>query len=350
MERLKVKIAGGISLNSQKKRIWIWSAIITVLAMLAGCSASNDDGAGKMSIAANESPASAEMGSSGSSEEVASQSANADIKSTADGAGGTNQAAGGGFASETASGTEGFNQKIIYTAALSMQVDDLAAAATSLRNVIHQSGGYILQFQDTRHDGEIGASYTIKVPAAGFMPFIDRVEQIDHRDFERNIGGKDVSEEYVDLESRLKARQLVEERLLSMMDKAVKADDLLKFSQQLSEVQEDIERIKGRIRYLDNNVSFSTVELRMYQTDQSIKQAAIDNPHLGGRMSDALEGSTKVVLDGLKLLLVILAGALPVAVLLAVIAVPAVWLLRRKRRVIEGQQKLPEEEQQPPTL
>ncbi|MGM0879569.1 MAG: DUF4349 domain-containing protein [Bacillota bacterium] len=332
----------------QMKSVWFGAAIITVLAILAGCSSGNGGMSNSNSGPANKSAVSEAMSESPAAS--SGESLKADAKSDAEGADGTDQAAGGGFASETASGTEGFNQKIIYTAALSMQVDELAAAATSLRNVIQQSGGYILQFQDTRHDGEIGASYTIKVPAAGFMSFIDRVEQIDHREFERNIGGKDVSEEYVDLESRLKARLLVEERLLSMMDKAVKADDLLKFSQQLSEVQEDIERIKGRIRYLDNNVSFSTVELRMYQTDQSIKQAAINNPHLGGRMSDALAGSTEIVLDGLKLLLVILAGALPVAVLLAVIAVPALWFLRRKRRVIEGQQKLPEEEQQPPTL
>ncbi|WP_169083321.1 DUF4349 domain-containing protein [Paenibacillus sp. PL91] len=332
----------------QKKGLAAWAVVILWIGLLAGCSSGNFDTASnkasEQSALMNEAKSDSESnGNSGADQ------AEADTAVTTSGE--SESPAGGGFASETAAGTEGFNQKIIYTANLSMQVDELAAAATSLRNAIHQSGGYILQFQDTRHDGEIGSTYTIKVPAAGFMSFIDRVELIKHNDFERNIGGKDVSEEYVDLESRLKARQLVETRLLAMMDKAVKADDLLKFSQQLSEVQLEIERIKGRIRYLDNNVSFSTVELRMYQTDQTLKNESVKKPNLGGRMSDAITGSTKVVWDALNFLLVVLAGAVPVAAVGAVIAVPAFWLYRRKKKETKTAEKTDsDEEKLPPTL
>ncbi|MBD2870136.1 DUF4349 domain-containing protein [Paenibacillus sp. IB182493] len=265
----------------------------------------------------------------------------------ADGGAASDEAAGGGIAADALTGGEAYNQKIIYSASLTMQVDDVGAASSALRQAIGLSGAYIMQFQDTRHDGEIGASYTVKVPADGFMSFIDRIEQIEHRSFERNIGSKDVSEEYVDLESRLKARQLVEERLLSMMEKAAKADDLLKFSQQLGDVQEEIERIKGRIRYLDNNVAFSTVELRLYQTDQAIKQAGDGEPNLGTRLAEALAGSTKAVWEGLKFLLVAIAGAIPVIVVLAVVAVPAVWVSRRLRRPAKAVQVSPDEEREP---
>ncbi|CAM4145099.1 DUF4349 domain-containing protein [Paenibacillus alkaliterrae] len=329
----------------QKKGLYLWAVIIIVIGLLAGCSSSDRNMADSKTAGESQAGSAEENGSFANDSASASNEAlAADADKAADGSGDEDSVAGGGFASETAAGADGFNQKIIYTATLSMQVDELASAATTLRNAIHQSGGYILQFQDTRHDGEIGSSYTIKVPAAGFMSFIDRVEQIEHRNFERNIGGKDVSEEYVDLESRLKARELVEERLLAMMDKAVKADDLLKFSQQLGEVQEDIERIKGRIRYLDSNVSFSTVELRMYQTDQTVRLSSSENPHLGGRMSDAIEGSAKVVWEGLKLLLVIIAGALPVFAVLAVIAVPAIWLSRRRKRTAANRRSPADEE------
>lgn len=337
----------------QKKRMLLWTSImIIIIGMLAGCSSANNNG--ESSKAASDSDTTkaetAEGGGAMENSLAEADDASGDQAAEDQSTSATDSAAGTGFAAGTVSSEEGFNQKIIYTATLSMQVDELEAAATALRNAIHQSGGYILQFQDTRYDGEIGASYTIKVPAAGFMSFIDRVEGIEHKEFERNIAGKDVSEEYVDLESRLKASKLVEERLLAMMNSAVKADDLLKFSQQLSEVQERIEQFKGRIRYLDNNVSFSTVELRMYQTDQTIEQAKTGNSALGGRMSDALTGSTKVVWEGLKLLLIILAGALPVAAVLAVIVIPIIWLARRKRSHEQQIQTQPEEEQQPPTV
>lgn len=324
----------------------MWVVIVVLTLLMAGCSSANGDAAnskGNMSAQTGSPAAGSAAGDMISSDSEAAEEPAADGNST-------EPTSGGGFASGTAAGAEGFNQKIIYTATLSMQVDELASAATSLRNAIHQSGGYILQFQDTRHEGEVGASYTIKVPAAGFMSFIDRIEQIKHRDFERNIGGKDVSEEYVDLESRLKAKQLVETRLLAMMERAVRADDLLKFSQQLSEVQEEIERIKGRIRYLDNNVSFSTVELRLYQTDQALKNTSLKNPHLGGRMSDALTASSKVVWEAFNLVLVVLAGAVPVAAVLAVIVIPVIWLSRRKNKGKALKRVESDDEEQPPIL
>ncbi|OMF36964.1 hypothetical protein BK133_07030 [Paenibacillus sp. FSL H8-0548] len=316
----------------QKRAFAAWAIIVVLLGLLAGCSSANHDSADTASRSnSSESLSMAEKeGSvvSGTSYMVDSPS---DQKADADEGSAVNEA-GGGFAAETAADTGGLNQKIIYTATLSMQVDKLEDAATSLRNAIHQSGGYILQFQDTRHEGEIGSSYTIKVPAAGFMSFIDRIEQIKHDDFERNIGGKDVSEEYVDLESRLKAKQMVETRLLTMMETATKADDLLKFSDQLAGVQEEVERIKGRIRYLDKNVAFSTVELRMYQKDQTLEKTSVGEKQLGGRMSEAISGSTKVVWETLKLLLVVLAGAVPVVAVLVVIAVPSYWLMRRRKK------------------
>ncbi|CAM4509175.1 uncharacterized lipoprotein YehR (DUF1307 family) [Paenibacillus endophyticus] len=319
-------------MNRKNNRLFtILLVLMLALGLLAGCSSANgnmakSDGNGMTS---SQSLADSEAASEA---ESLTNDAKAD---SAPSANGTDEAiaVGGGLSSDTSSAElNGLNQKIIYTATLNMQVEALDAAATSLRNAIHQSGGYILQFQDTKHEGEIGSSYTIKVPASGFMSFIDRIEQIKHSSFERNIGGKDVSEEYVDLESRLKARQLVETRLLAMMDKAVKADDLLKFSDQLSVVQQEIERIKGRIRYLDTNVAFSTIELRMYQTNQNLNVEREEAKGLGGRMSDALASSTKVVWDAINLLLVVAAGAVPVLIVIALIGIPLYWIHRKRKR------------------
>jgi uncharacterized lipoprotein YehR (DUF1307 family) len=330
-----------------KKGILAFISIIVLIGMLVGCASSNMDSSSSKSSELAQTQSSAAGNFDSETSYVVNETAAMADGGPAEG-NGESKESGGGIDSQLAIGTDEFNQKIIYTATLSMQVDELASAATSLRNAIHQSGGYLLQFQDTKHEGEIGSSYTIKVPAAGFMSFIDRIEQIKHNEFERNIGGKDVSEEYVDLESRLKAKQLVEARLLTMMDKATKADDLLKFSQQLSGVQEEIERIKGRVRYLDNNVAFSTVELRMYQTNQTLKNKSLEQPHLGGRMSDALVNSTKVVWDAINLLLVVLAGALPVLAILAVILIPSIWLYRRRKEKAP-KQTVPDDEQ-PPVL
>lgn len=74
----------------------------------------------------------------------------------------------------------------------------------------------------------------------------------------------------MDLESRLKAKQMMEAQYIDFMKKATKPADLVQFANQLGEIQEQIEQIKGRMRYIDQNVSFSTVELRLYQTEKSL--------------------------------------------------------------------------------
>ncbi|MFX3633138.1 MAG: DUF4349 domain-containing protein [Candidatus Pristimantibacillus sp.] len=295
-----------------------------ILLVSAGCSSSDNNNSAS-STKSEDSSASEVRGESGSTEAAKAE--------TALPSGGGNSDGGiGDIAPSDSSGADsGFNQKLIYKAELTMEVGNYDTAVTELRNAIHQSGGYILQFQDGQYKNEKGSTYTIKVPSVGFMAFIERLEGIEHKRFERQVGATDVTEEYVDLESRLKAKQIVEERLLGFMDKAQKADDLVKFSQQLSEVQEEIEVLKGRIRYLDRNVAFSTVELRMYQPSNAT--AALDeNKALGSKMSTAMNGSVDTLLVVLQGLLIFLSGALPVLLCLAIIGLPIYWLMRRHKR------------------
>lgn len=224
----------------------------------------------------------------------------------------------------------GFNRKLIYHANLVMPVDDYSKAQTALRDLVALSGAYILQFSESANTGERGGTYTIKVAANGFVSLLDGLEKISPS-LQRNVQGQDVTEEYVDLSSRLKAKQLVETRLLGFMEKASKTDDLLAFSNELSKVQEAIEQIKGRMRYLDQNVAYSTIEVRMYQ--QTDKKPLLSDPSklsLGERLQKAWGSSLNVLVAVLQGVLVFLAAALPVIVIVMLIGVP-IWVYRRKR-------------------
>lgn len=119
--------------------------------------------------------------------------------------------------------------------------------------------------------------------------------------------------------------------MLAFMDKATRADDLIQFSNQLGEVQEEIERIKGRIRYLDENVAFSTVHLRLYQgTGNAASIEKEDSKHFGDRLYSALSGSAKTLRQFGEGLLVVLAALLPVLVAAAVIGVPVYAIVRKR--------------------
>lgn len=238
----------------------------------------------------------------------------------------TNQTSAGFTGSDVVAG---LNKKLIYKANLNMEVEDYGKAQTEIRNLVTMANGYIIEFNENMSQYEQGGTFILKVPASGFSPFLNKLEQVKHESLQRSIQGQDVSEEYVDLESRLKAKQLMEAQYTEFMKKATKSTDLVAFANELGSIQESIEQIKGRMRYINQNVSFSTVELRVYQTDESIavKEKEEQGPLLE-RASDALNGSLNALSVMFQWIVVILAGALPILIGAAIIL--AIVLVSRK--------------------
>jgi hypothetical protein len=228
--------------------------------------------------------------------------------------------------------TESWDRKVIYKGNLTMEVPNYTEAQTEINNLVTLASGYILQFSENQSTAEKSGNYVIKVPANGFSSFIRDLEKIKTvSDIRHNIQGQDVSEEYVDLSSRLKAKQVVEARLLAFMEKAVKTDELLSFSNELGNVQETIEQIKGRMRFLDQNVSMSTVEIRLYEQGAAKINAAVGDSTLE-KTKNALTSSVhalKVIAQGL---IVFVAAVLPVLIVLAIIGIPLVMTLRKRAR------------------
>jgi len=305
-------------------------------AALSGCSAADSSGgseAAKSSAADVRTDALAQSGAAAASNAAAP----AEGKSAAPAADGKQSASppadsfNGSVPAAAGDAYGAVDRKIIYKASLTMQVEKYAEAQTQIESAVRQAGGYVLQFTENETSYEKRGSFVIKVPASGFGSLLNQLESI-HPTTQKNMEGQDVSEEYVDLTARLKAKQVVEERLISFMEKAAKTDELLAFSNELGKTQEEIERIKGRMRYLEQNVAYSTIELRLTQKlgSAAVIQAQDQGP-LMQRVSAALNGSTAALALFFQWVVVVLAAILPVALVLAVIAVPF-WLIRKARR------------------
>lgn len=335
----------------RKRGLHYLTGLLVLAVTLAGCGSGDNNSAsdnaaadkGTASEASTQAaPAAAETMEYGGSADLDLNQAAADGKaavvtsgrSTADkGAASGQQAQGGTSETSGFSGVDvaaGLNKKLIYKANLTMEVEDYGAAQSEVRNLVTLAGGYIIGFTENMTDYEKGGTFVLKVPAAGFSPFLDKLELIKNEGVQRSIEGQDVSEEYVDLESRLKAKQLMETQYIDFMSKATKSSDLVAFANELGAIQESIEQIKGRMRYIDQNVSFSTVELRLYQTDSGIVdiQKKEQGPLLT-RASDALSKSLHALSVTFQWLFVFLAAALPILVVFAVVA--AVVLIIRMR-------------------
>ncbi|MFE0559731.1 DUF4349 domain-containing protein [Paenibacillus sp. NPDC058910] len=253
------------------------------------------------------------------------------------------QASGAGFNSQDLSG--GLNKKLMYKANIVMEIQDYGKAQSEVRNTVTLSGGYIVNFSETQSSSEKGGTFIVKVPANDFSSFLNRLENIAHENLQRSIEGQDVTEEYVDLESRLKAKQIMEEQYVAFMKKATKTADLVAFANELERIQSEIEQMKGRMRYIDQNVSYSTVEIRLYETPQKKddpKTPAMQAP-LGQRISQAFQGSIDVITIIVQWIIVILSGSLPV-LFIAVFVLLILWVARRsgqrKREEVVRKRKL----------
>ncbi|WP_313638827.1 DUF4349 domain-containing protein [Paenibacillus sp.] len=334
--------------------------LLILAVVLAGCGSADDSNSaadklamnsGSMSNDAaaktetqNSMASSADQSTSAAPETAAGGSEDSAVKgSTSEN---TNQASAGFTGSDVVAG---LNKKLIYKANLNMEVEDYGKAQTEIRNMVTMANGYIIEFNENMSQYEQGGTFILKVPATGFSPFLNNLEKVKHESLQRSIQGQDVSEEYVDLESRLKAKQLMEAQYTEFMKKATKSTDLVAFANELGSIQETIEQIKGRMRYINQNVSFSTVELRVYQTDASIavKEKEEQGP-LMERASDALKGSLNALSVMFQWIVVILAGALPIligaAIILAIVLVTRKNMRERReqqtQRIRQGNKEL----------
>ncbi|GGH16419.1 DUF4349 domain-containing protein [Paenibacillus segetis] len=320
-----------------------WGSFITVMVValsliLGGCGSANKD------MASESKANSGNMASSTSSDMLlnstttSNESLSAVAEAPSSDLGGESQVvdtseavasdrAGSGF--QPSDSAAGLNKKLIYKANVVVEVNDYGKAQSEVRNLVTLSGGYILEFSESQSQDERGGTFVLKVPASGFSSFLDQLEKLKSVSQQRSIQGQDVSEEYVDLESRLKVKQAMEDRYLKFINEATKTSQLVEFANELERIQTEIEQIKGRMRYIDKNVSFSTIEIRLYQPEESIIKISKDDTPLMKRAEEALTGSLKVLSMFFQWIIVVLSGALPIIVIAAVIGVPW-WLLRRR--------------------
>src|SRR5690625_1979958 len=170
-------------------------------------------------------------------------------------------------------------RKVIYNAELHIEVKSYQQTLNDIQKQVTNFHGYIVEssmYEEQENGAKIG-QITARVPQEKFQDFIKLVEDGSSKVVESSTSGQDVTEEYVDLESRLKSKRIVEDRLLSFMEQAKKTEDLLKISSDLAEVQEEIEAISGRMKYLQNKSDLATITIYIDEKNVKISGTGKDN-------------------------------------------------------------------------
>ena len=220
-------------------------------------------------------------------------------------------------------------RKIIKTVNYRIQVEDVAASTAGVEQLVEQYGGYISAMNQTNSSYEIQNQITIRVPQDKLDDLLNEIGKEALYTNYRSVSANDVTEEYLDLDIRLKTKKEVRDRYIDILrNQAKTVKDILEAEEKIRVIQEEIESTEGRLRYLQNQVSMSTIHLDMYQRVEYQEQPDVYRKSFGDKLLSSLEGGWNLLV-GLFLFLV---NIWPLLIILALIIWRRKWLFGRFRR------------------
>ena len=165
--------------------------------------------------------------------------------------------------------TDTGNRLVIKNADLAIVVKDPKASMAQISKLAETMGGFVVSsnlyqsYYGPNNTEVPEATITIRVPSEKLDEALTSIKKNAVDVTTENVSGQDVTSEYVDLQSRLAAKQAAEKKLLQILDGAVKAEDVLAIYLQVQNVQTDIEVLKGQIKYYEESASLSAVSVRL---------------------------------------------------------------------------------------
>ena len=236
------------------------------------------------------------------------------------------------------------DRKIIRNAELDLESETPDEAQTRITAIAEQMGGFVVESQqsssDVRSSRRDIVSMTIRVPAVKFSETLEAIRNASGRVVVETVKGQDVTQEFIDIEARLKAQQALEAQFTEIMKRANTVEDALEVQRQLAQVRGEIEKIEGRKRFLENQSSLSTIKLRI-RTPAVISAGG---PGFFTRLTDSINTGLDSALSFVLGLITVLIAALP---FLLFICLPAYLIFRyfwRKARRRMTAAKIIEEE------
>lgn len=229
---------------------------------------------------------------------------------------------------------------IIRTVELAMYVQDVEASFDEIQTLVEEMGGYVTS-ANTWHQGEyLRARLTVRVPAKGLDSALEQIKALATEVERESTSGEDVTEEYTDLEARLRNLEATEEELRELLttvrQRTGKAEDILAVHRELTNIRGQIEQIKGRMQYLEQMSALATIHIEL-TPDVLSRPLTVGRWEPKGTAANAVRALIQVlqffvdagiwlVIVGLPVLILV---AIPILILILVIRA---WRRRRRAR------------------
>ena len=156
-------------------------------------------------------------------------------------------------------------QKIIKEASLRFETSNLEDTFNQIQTAIKESGATIQSDSEGKDYNSIYRNITLRVPSQNFDVFILNISKGVSYFERKEISSEDVTEQYIDLTSRLNTKQKLETRYIEILQKATKVSEILEIEKQISAIREEIEAKQGQLKYLESRVSESTISIEFYK-------------------------------------------------------------------------------------
>jgi len=167
--------------------------------------------------------------------------------------------------SKTADVSMLMKKKIIKDGDMTVQTNDIAVSKKGIDNLVRSLNGYYQREDLNNGTYRISYDLIIRVPAENFDKLVSSVEQGKDEIMDKSIRARDVTEEYVDINIRLSSKKEYLKQYSVLLSKATTIKDIVEIKEIIRSLHEEIERAEGRLRYLNDQVAFSTLKVNLFK-------------------------------------------------------------------------------------
>lgn len=235
------------------------------------------------------------------------------------------------------SSAEAFERKIIRNAEITMEVSSTTETQHRVASIAEINGGFVVTSESKQRENVDPAQRTldiklvVRVPSPQFGVAFDEIKKLANNTPSEQVTGQDVTEEFIDLEARIKTQKALEIQFLEIMRQAYKVADALEVQRQIADVRTEIEKLEGRKRFLQNRSSLSTITVNIQAPKPVIVVTSTGFGHsVREAVSDSIEAGSEIVLFFVRFAIlmvpILLFIGLPAGLL-------ARFLLRRAKRM-----------------
>lgn len=225
-------------------------------------------------------------------------------------------------------------RKIIRNAQLSIELDKPAEAARRIATIAESRGGFVVTSESRQQGGsdrikpfEV-VTVELRVPAAQFDAVVAEIRGVGGQVTDEKTTGQDVTEEFIDLEARIRTKKALESQFLEIMKTASRVSDALEVQRELANVRTEIERLEGRRRFLENQTSLSTIKATLRPPAPLVSTSSFFHS-VKSAFGDGIDAAATIILVLVRVVIVLipifLFVFLPIALLIR-------FALRRFRR------------------